>query len=89
MSVRKFTPDWKYCRRLPWCAMYAPGSTGSGYCGLTRSTTAGPSDMIAAWPVPSTVVVNRPLPCEAPRSPVKVVPVRRPASVHSRLLAST
>ena len=45
--------------------------------------------MIAAWPVPSTVVVNRPLPVAPPRSPVKVVPVRSPASVQSRLLAST
>ena len=69
--------------------MYAPGSTVSGYWALTRSTTAGPSDMIAAWPCPSTVVVNSPLPCEAPRSPVNVVPVRSPASVTSRLLDST
>ena len=28
--------------------------------------------------VPSTVVVNSPLPCEAPRSPVKVVPGAQP-----------
>ncbi|GAA3083640.1 hypothetical protein GCM10020254_30050 [Streptomyces goshikiensis] len=71
------------------CAMYAPGSTESGYWALTRSTTAGPSDMIAACPLPSTVVVNRPPPVAPPRSPVKVVPVRSPASVHSRLLDST
>lgn len=45
--------------------------------------------MIATWPVPSTVVVNRPLPLAPPRRPVKVVPVRSPESVHSRLLAST
>lgn len=33
--------------------------------------------------------MNSPLPCEAPRSPVNVVPVRSPASVTSRLLDST
>lgn len=80
---------WSCWRNWPTWATYAPGSTISGYAAETRSTIAGPSDMIAAWPVPSTVVVNRPLPWEAPRIPVKVVPVRSDGSVASRLLAST
>lgn len=89
ITERQLMPAWKCCWRLPVCATYAPGSTCSGRPGATRSTTAGPSEVIAAWPTPSTVVVNRPLPCDAPRRPVKVVPVRSVASVASRLLAST
>ncbi len=45
--------------------------------------------MIATCPWPSTVVVNSPLPWEAPRVPVKLVPVRSPASAARKLLDST
>ena len=48
------------------------GSTRSGIPRATSSIIAGPSEMIAAVPWPSTVVVERAVPCDAPRGPVKV-----------------
>lgn len=71
------------------CATYAPGSTRSGMPWETRRMIAGPLEVSAAQPWPSTLVVNRPFPEEMPLSPVKLVPVFSVPSVQRRLSDST